>query len=121
MFTEIINTVNITAATFLFSFIKYHVNSMKNGADFYPLILLLLPSMANSVTLVTGTVKMLVFLLVKTYILSWSDLNQTFTCSTSNITSSEGRAPSCGNTDRAIFFSNFAKAPKHDMRRWRGK
>lgn len=29
MFKEIITTVNIRAATFLFSFIKYHVNSMK--------------------------------------------------------------------------------------------
>lgn len=38
IFTEIINTVNIMAAIFLFSFIKCHGNSMKNEADFYPLI-----------------------------------------------------------------------------------
>lgn len=120
MFTEIINTVNITAATFLFSFFKYHGNSMKNGADFYPLIQLPSPSMANSVTLVTETVKSQYFS-CETYVLPQSDFNQTCICSTSNITASEGRTPSCGNTDRQPFFFNFANAPKHDVRRRRDK
>jgi len=70
MFTEIIKTIYITAATFLFSFVKYHVNSKKKRADFYLLILLPLPSMASSITLVTGKVKRLVFLHVEKYRLS---------------------------------------------------